>query len=136
MEEVKNYAELIRRGEPDFVEIKGVTFSGGKRPQIGMKHVPWHEEVIAFAKEIISESGDVYEIACEHARSCCLLLARVDKFKVDGKWNTWINFDKFLELEKSGKKDFSATEYMIETPSWALFGSTERGDLREDKITK
>ena len=40
-----NYASLINRGKPDFVEIKGVTFCGGKRPQVLMENVPWHDEV-------------------------------------------------------------------------------------------
>ena len=40
------YVDLIKRGDPGFVEVKGVTFCGGKKPQIGMKNVPWHEEVI------------------------------------------------------------------------------------------
>ena len=37
--------KLIQRGTPGFVEVKGVTFCGGKKPPIGMKNVPWHEEV-------------------------------------------------------------------------------------------
>ena len=42
--------QLIRRGRPDFVEIKGVTFTGGNKPELGMSNVPWHAEVVAFAK--------------------------------------------------------------------------------------
>jgi hypothetical protein len=34
MSEIQGYAELIRRGRPDFIEIKGVTFTGGKRPEV------------------------------------------------------------------------------------------------------
>ena len=45
MEEVAGYCDLIKRGTPDFIEIKGVTYCGGKRPVIGMKEVPWHDEV-------------------------------------------------------------------------------------------
>lgn len=34
----------------------------------------------------------------EHAHSCCTLLALKDKFFVNGKWHTWIDFNKFNTL--------------------------------------
>ena len=46
------YAELIKRGRPNFIEIKGVTYCGGKRPELGMKNVPWHEEVVGFGQKL------------------------------------------------------------------------------------
>ena len=55
-----------------------------------------------------------------------VLLARKDRFFIDNKWHTWIDFDKFLELEKSGKP-FDSTDYMLETPHWAQFGSPHEG---------
>eukprot|EP01097_Dermamoeba_algensis_P000021 TRINITY_DN1009_c0_g1_i3.p1 TRINITY_DN1009_c0_g1~~TRINITY_DN1009_c0_g1_i3.p1 ORF type:complete len:419 (+),score=119.83 TRINITY_DN1009_c0_g1_i3:904-2160(+) len=127
MEELKNYAELIRRGKPDFIEIKGVTFAGGKRNPITMKNVPWHHEVIKFTQEVVKEVGnDEYEIACEHEHSCCMLIANTKKFKKDGKWNTWIDFDKFIELQASGK-EFTSADYIAPTPDWAVFGHQMRG---------
>jgi tRNA wybutosine-synthesizing protein 1 len=53
-------------------------------------------------------------------------LARKDKFYRNGKWWTWIDFDRFLELVKSGEP-FTTTDYMLETPDWAQFGAVERG---------
>ena len=39
-----------------------------------------------------------YAIATEHAHSCCILIARSDRFRVDGEWHTWIDYDRFDEL--------------------------------------
>jgi len=79
MEELQNYADLIKRGNPDFVEIKGVTFCGGKRSELTMKNVPWHEEVIRFANELCLLVDETYGLACEHEHSCCILLAKKRK---------------------------------------------------------
>lgn len=47
MQEVENYCELISRGEPDFIEIKAVTYCGkSDGSNLTMANVPWHEEVI------------------------------------------------------------------------------------------
>ncbi len=44
-----------------------------------------------------------YQLACEHAHSCCVLLARPDRFLRNGRWHTWIDYDKFQELAASGQ---------------------------------
>eukprot|EP01099_Mayorella_cantabrigiensis_P003518 TRINITY_DN2689_c0_g1_i1.p1 TRINITY_DN2689_c0_g1~~TRINITY_DN2689_c0_g1_i1.p1 ORF type:complete len:144 (-),score=11.97 TRINITY_DN2689_c0_g1_i1:34-465(-) len=126
MDEIKNYVTLIERGRPDFVEIKGVTYCGGKRPIIGMKNVPWHQEVIEFSQAVCSSLGETYELASEHEHSCCILLANKSKFKRNDQWYTWIDFDKFLELQASGEP-FTAEDYIEKTPDWAVFGAKERG---------
>ncbi|KAF3515643.1 hypothetical protein DY000_02063942 [Brassica cretica] len=72
------------------------------------------------------KSNGEYEVACEHAHSCCVLLGRTDKFKVDGKWFTWIDYEKFHDLVASGEP-FTSRDYMAETPSWAVYGAEEGG---------
>jgi len=124
-EEIMNYASLINRGKPDFVEIKGVTFCGGKRPQVLMENVPWHDEVLRFTQKI-AEHIEGYGIASEHEHSCCVLLANASKFKINGVWNTWIDFDKFIELQATDKH-FGSEEYMAPSPDWATFGHKARG---------
>lgn len=62
-----------------------------------MGNVPWHEEVRHFCQKLASYLSDDYELACEHKHSCCVLLARKE-YKVNGKWHTWIDFDKFSEV--------------------------------------
>ena len=45
--QIDEYAALVRRGAPHFVEVKGVTFCGqsSKAADITMGNVPWHHEV-------------------------------------------------------------------------------------------
>lgn len=66
--------------------------------KLTMENVPWHSDVKEFSEVLASKSNGLYEVACEHAHSCCVLLAKVDKFKINGKWHTWIDYDRFHEL--------------------------------------
>ena len=54
------------------------------------------------------------------------------QFKVNGEWHTWIDYDRFHELvarceESGGKQTFSALDYVVKTPDWAVYGAIERG---------
>ncbi|XP_023102808.2 S-adenosyl-L-methionine-dependent tRNA 4-demethylwyosine synthase TYW1 isoform X3 [Felis catus] len=54
------------------------------------------------------------------------------KFKIDGEWWTWIDYNRFQELvqeyeDSGGLTNFSAKDYVAKTPLWALFGASERG---------
>ncbi|XP_007248719.2 S-adenosyl-L-methionine-dependent tRNA 4-demethylwyosine synthase TYW1 isoform X3 [Astyanax mexicanus] len=131
VDELKAYSELIALGQPDFIEVKGVTYCGeSSASSLTMANVPWHEEVIHFVQQLENLLPD-YEIACEHEHSNCLLLAH-HKFKVEGEWWTWIDYERFQELiqryeDSGGAETFSALDYVAKTPSWALFGGRERG---------
>ncbi|RYR63978.1 hypothetical protein Ahy_A03g010145 isoform B [Arachis hypogaea] len=126
-EDIDAYYELISIGEPDFVEIKGVTYCGSSATsKLTMENVPWHAYVKAFSEALALKSQGEYEVACEHAHSCCVLLAKIKKFKIDGKWYTWIDYDKFHDLVASGRT-FDSTDYMTATPSWAVYGAEEGG---------
>ena len=46
---LEGYAASVRRAQPDFVELKGVTFTG-VGSGIGTAAVPWHEEVTESAR--------------------------------------------------------------------------------------
>ncbi|KAF9088636.1 S-adenosyl-L-methionine-dependent tRNA 4-demethylwyosine synthase [Mortierella sp. AD031] len=125
-DEIANYVELIRRGQPDFIEIKGVTYCGyGGASGLTMANVPYHAEVVRFVELIQEQLGAGYEIAAEHAHSCSILVAST-KFKKGDTWYTHIDYDKFFELVESGQK-FTSLDYMAETPSWAYFGAPEGG---------
>ncbi|XP_010219592.1 PREDICTED: S-adenosyl-L-methionine-dependent tRNA 4-demethylwyosine synthase-like, partial [Tinamus guttatus] len=144
VDELKAYAELVSLGKPDFIEVKGVTYCGeSSASNLTMANVPWHEEVVHFVQELAGLIPD-YEIACEHEHSNCLLIAH-KKFKINGEWCTWINYDRFQELARDyarsgGSKTFTAADYMAKTPRWALFGSRERGfdplDIRYQRKNK
>lgn len=140
MEEIDNYAELVEVGMPDFIEIKAVTYCGkSDASTLTMENVPRHQEVCQYATilcEHLAARGNCsqanYAIATEHEHSCCILIARQDKFKVDGEWQTWINYDKFHALMReyyasNGSKTFRSEDYTAPTPSWAVYQSKERG---------
>ncbi|XP_030898343.1 S-adenosyl-L-methionine-dependent tRNA 4-demethylwyosine synthase TYW1 isoform X2 [Melopsittacus undulatus] len=144
VDELKAYADLISLGKPDFIEVKGVTYCGkSSASNLTMANVPWHEEVVHFVQELANLIPD-YEIACEHEHSNCLLIAH-RKFKINGEWFTWINYERFQELvqareQSGGSQNFTAADYIARTPHWALFGSRERGfdplDVRYQRKNK
>uniref|UniRef100_A0A2I3S3B1 tRNA 4-demethylwyosine synthase (AdoMet-dependent) n=1 Tax=Pan troglodytes TaxID=9598 RepID=A0A2I3S3B1_PANTR len=144
MDELQAYVQLVSLGNPDFIGVKGVTYCGeSSASSLTMAHVPWHEEVVQFVRELVDLIPD-YEIACEHEHSNCLLIAH-RKFKIGGEWWTWIDYNCFQELiqeyeDSGGSKTFSAKDYMARTPHWALFGANERSfdpkDTRHQRKNK
>lgn len=141
-EEMENYVKLLQLGEPDLIEIKGVTFCGtSTASSLTMENVPWHHEVKNFAEKLCEFVNTVspiqYAPACEHVHSCCTLLARKDRYFKDGKWHTWMDYEKFQTLVQryyETGEAFTSEEYSVETPSWALWNAPEEGfdpvDLR------
>uniref|UniRef100_A0A8D3C5S2 tRNA 4-demethylwyosine synthase (AdoMet-dependent) n=1 Tax=Scophthalmus maximus TaxID=52904 RepID=A0A8D3C5S2_SCOMX len=131
VEEMQAYSELIALGQPDFIEVKGVTYCGeSSASTLTMANVPWHQEVVVFVQQL-ADMLPQYEIACEHEHSNCLLIAHT-KFKVAGEWWTWIDYERFQELvqahgDSGGQQSFCALDYMAKTPGWALFGACEQG---------
>ncbi|QLG71051.1 hypothetical protein HG535_0B00890 [Zygotorulaspora mrakii] len=127
MADVSAYADLVQRGLPSFIEVKGATFSGssdGNGNPLTMQNIPFYEECTKFVKEFAAElqrRGLGYGIAAEHAHSNCILIASTE-FKINGEWHTHIDFDKFFELLASGKQ-FYPMDYVAKTPEWALFGN-------------
>lgn len=136
MSDPADYAKLIKIGNPDFIEIKSVTFCGeSKASDLTISSSPWHEEVKAFSEGILAQEhlSSEYELSCEHQHSCIVLISH-KKYKVDNVWHTWINYEKFHDLVASGR-DFSAMEYMAPTPEWALYGSDEAGfDPKDTRV--
>jgi wyosine [tRNA(Phe)-imidazoG37] synthetase (radical SAM superfamily)/flavodoxin len=83
MKDLDQYAELIARGEPDFVEIKGVTWCGSSPgSNLTMANVPFHHEVKAFCEALCERLNGEYGLAVEHAHSCLVVLAKKDPFFV------------------------------------------------------
>ena len=45
-------------------------------------------------------------------------------FNVGGRWHTWIDFDRFIELAHAHQTQgtpFSSHDYMLPTPEWAVY---------------
>ncbi|KAJ9298327.1 hypothetical protein DTO271G3_3932 [Paecilomyces variotii] len=130
-DEIIGYANLVEKGLPCFVEIKGVTYCGTSSSAgagLTMKNVPFYEEVAEFVVALNNElqrRGLKYGIAAEHAHSCCVLLAS-ERFFIGGKWHTRIDYDRFFELLEKEKRDgtsFRPEDYTRETEEWALWGN-------------
>ncbi|KAL2263192.1 hypothetical protein VTK26DRAFT_7847 [Humicola hyalothermophila] len=142
-DEAEGYADLVARGLPCFVEVKGVTYCGTSTSSsagLTMANVPFYQEVCDFVlalEKALLKRGLQYGIAAEHAHSCCILLAS-ERFKVDGRWHTLIDYDKFFDLleEKGPDGDFSPEDYMgPPTPEWATWGNGGF-DPRDQRVDK
>jgi len=57
MIEADNYAKLIKKAKPDFVEVKGFMSVGFSRKRLGYERMPLHSEVKEFAEKISSLTG-------------------------------------------------------------------------------
>ncbi|KAK1997510.1 wyosine base formation [Colletotrichum falcatum] len=149
-DEVEGYAQLVEKGLPCFVEIKGVTYCGtstASNAGLSMSNVPFYWEVAEFVKALekrLNEKDLGYGIAAEHAHSCCVLLAS-ERFYVDGKWHPRIDYQRFFELleERGPDGHWTPEDYMGEaTPEWATWGNggfdprDERVDRKGRKIER
>lgn len=136
MEDIESYADMVERARPSQIEIKGATFCGssnGNGNPLTMQNIPFYEECKTFVENLNQElqsRGLDYDIAAEHAHSCCILVAD-KKFMINGKWHTHIDYPKFFELLESGK-EFVDLDYVKETPEWAVWGSEGAGFNPED----
>ncbi|KAK3901612.1 hypothetical protein C8A05DRAFT_34702 [Staphylotrichum tortipilum] len=142
-DEAEGYADLVEKGLPCFVEVKGVTYCGTSTSSsagLTMANVPFYQEVCDFVvalEKALKRRGLAYGIAAEHAHSCCILLAS-ERFRVDSKWHTLIDYDRFFELleEKGPDGDFSPEDYMgPPTPEWATWGNGGF-DPRDQRVDK
>ncbi|VVB53640.1 S-adenosyl-L-methionine-dependent tRNA 4-demethylwyosine synthase [uncultured archaeon] len=114
MTEAEEYANLIKKADPDFVEAKGYMFVGASRQRLNLANMPTHEEALAFSQELLKHLPD-YEIASDHPPSRAVLLAK-KKFKKKDGWHTGIDFEKYHTLATS-KKEFTTDDYTKKTPA-------------------
>lgn len=134
IDEHEGYADFAAKALPCFIEVKGVTYCGtSKSNPLTMQNVPFYEEVKQFVKKLnqsLASKGLQYDIAAEHAHSCCILLAQ-KQFKINGKWHTAIDYDKFFQLLEAGEP-FTPLDYVAPTPDFAIWGSPSAGFNPED----
>lgn len=88
MEHPEKYAELVKRANPDYVEVKAYMAVGYSRKRIGLPGMPHHSEIAEFAKKLAEETG--YICTDEHKPSRIVLLCRDEK----AKENRIIDFSK------------------------------------------
>jgi len=79
---VKEYADLIKKADPDFIHIKGFKSLGYSRKRLQYDKQPFHPEVKDFTKKLLKELqtwDKDWKIQGEVERSCVFLLSRLDK---------------------------------------------------------
>ncbi len=117
-----DYAKLILKGDPDFLEVKAYMHVGASRLRLTADHMPLHEEVRDFARDVLAYLPD-YEFVSEHFPSRVVMIAH-KRFKQRGQWRTWLDFPAFKRLSLSGEP-FTGLDYSKLTPK-ACLGVTDK----------
>ncbi|MCK9596885.1 4-demethylwyosine synthase TYW1 [Candidatus Pacearchaeota archaeon] len=74
-EHAEKYAELIKKANPMFVEVKGVMSVGFARQRIPYNKMPYHKDIIKFSKQMLKFLPE-YKILAEKKESRVLLLGK------------------------------------------------------------
>jgi len=82
---VKEFAVLIRKASPDFVEVKSYMSVGYARQRMGYDKMSSHKEIVGFAKMLAKEIGSKYKILDEHVASRIVLIGKSKKGMKIGK---------------------------------------------------
>lgn len=75
MIEHENYAEMIKKANPMFIEVKGFMSVGYARERLGYDRMPYHEDIVDFAKKILKFLPE-YKILDEQEFSRVVLLGK------------------------------------------------------------
>ena len=74
---IKEFAKLIKKAKPLFVEAKGYMSVGFARQRLGYDRMPNHKEIMNFAKKLAKTTG--LRILDEHERSRVVVLGKNKK---------------------------------------------------------
>ena len=74
MEKINEYAELIKKANPMFVEVKGFMSVGFARQRLAYERMPRHNEIVEFAEKLAKASG--LKILDEKIESRVVLLGK------------------------------------------------------------
>jgi len=103
---VEQYAELIQRAKPSFIEVKSYMHVGASRNFLKHENMPSMDDVREFTQRLISALGNYVEVN-EHAPSRVVCLMRDS---MEGK--NYIDFPKFFAMTDAQEtplaKDYSA----------------------------
>jgi len=77
--QVDDYAKLIKKTMPDFLEIKGYMSVGFARQRLGYDRMPTYEDIQDYAKKIVKSLGKPYKILDSHEFSRVVLIGKNKK---------------------------------------------------------
>ena len=77
---INDYASLILKADPDFIEVKGFVSVGFSRKRLGYERMPNQNEIKSFAKKLLQElKPEKYKILDEQSASKVVLLGKSKK---------------------------------------------------------
>ena len=79
----ENYAELIKLGQPMFVEVKGYSHVGYSTFRLEESDMPLHEEICSFARKISELTGYTFKDAMEESRVALLVRPDIKDTRLD-----------------------------------------------------
>ena len=74
---VEEYAKLVAKANPTYVEVKAYMHIGFSNLRLGFDRMPMHGEVRDFAAQLAEKTG--YKIVNEAPESRVVLLSRLEK---------------------------------------------------------
>jgi len=77
MKNIEEYAKLIEKADPTYVEPKAYMYVGFSRLRLGYENMPNHGELHEFATQLAKETG--YHIVDESTESRVALLSKLEK---------------------------------------------------------
>ena len=77
MDLLDEYARLVEKANPTYIEAKAYMHIGFSNLRLGFNHMPMHEEVKQFANQLAIKTG--YKIINEARESRVVLLSKLDK---------------------------------------------------------
>jgi len=85
-ENAKEYAELIKKSQPKFIEIKGFMSVGYARERLGYDRMPTEKDMEDFIKILLKELGKDWKLLDKHEFSRAYVLGKDKKdLKIKGK---------------------------------------------------
>jgi tRNA wybutosine-synthesizing protein 1 len=79
MKNPRAYSDLILKGEPDFIEVKGYMFLGSSRGRLTSENAPSHRDIRAFSQKLADLTG--YYLMDEQIESRVVLLSQSKHIK-------------------------------------------------------
>ena len=76
MTKPEEYAKLIKKANPDFLEVKAYMFVGASRQRLEKENMPYHKDIVDFAEKIAKSSR--YKIIDEQPESRVVLMMERD----------------------------------------------------------
>lgn len=79
IDNMKEFAGLIKKAKPDFIEIKSFMSVGGARKRLGYEKMIPHKEIKEYAKAFAKQIGNKYKVLAEHEISRVVLIGKDKK---------------------------------------------------------